>query len=67
MTQREQKQESEGEEGYRVEKMIGDVEEMCTHSEVLLQWVSKLFLLVQRKEEGRGCNSDGNKECTQAQ
>lgn len=33
---------------------------MCTHSEVLLQRVSILLLQVDRKEVGRGCDSDGN-------
>lgn len=40
---------------------------MCTHSEVLLQRVSILLLQVEGREEGRGCNSNGNKECTQGQ
>lgn len=40
---------------------------MCTHSEVLLQRVSILLLQVEGREEGRGCNSNGNKECTHGQ
>lgn len=31
----------------------------CTHGEVLLQRVSMLLLQVDRKEVGRGCDSDG--------
>lgn len=34
---------------------------MCTYSEVLLQRVSILLLQVEGREEGRGCNSNGNK------
>ncbi len=40
---------------------------MCTHGEVLLQRVSILLLQVEGREEVRGCNSNGNKECTHGQ
>lgn len=40
---------------------------MCTHSEVLLQRVSILLLQVEGREEGRGCNSNGNRERTHRQ
>lgn len=37
---------------------------MCTHSEVLFQWVSILLLQVEEWVEQCGCNSNGNKKRT---
>lgn len=62
MTQKEM--ESEEGEGLWDEEDAMRCWGMSTHSEVLLQWVSILLLQVEGREEGRGCNSDGNKERT---
>lgn len=40
---------------------------MSTHSELLLQRVSILLLQVGEEEDRRGCDGNGNKECTVGQ